>query len=81
MDVDACELDVDATRRAPWAPLVVANLTLPLLRGRRGARQPPERLIASGVLGQRRTLAPRRAWPSASGGELDGWAAVVLEAA
>jgi ribosomal protein L11 methyltransferase len=68
----------DVRDAAPWAPTVVANLTLPLLEAVVTA-EPPARMIASGFL-DRQEFAPdgmvvreRR--------ELDGWAAVVLEAA
>ena len=68
----------DVRDGAPSAPTVVANLTLPLLEAAVTA-EPPARMIASGFL-DRQEFAPdgmvvreRR--------ELDGWAAVVLEAA
>ena len=45
--------DLTATP-APWAPTVIANLTLELLQAIAGAlKRPPERLIASGVLAAR----------------------------
>jgi len=68
----------DVTQMAPWAPTVVANLTLPLLEAIVVAR-PPERMIASGLLAGQEfvpagmVVRERR--------ELEGWAAVVLEAA
>jgi ribosomal protein L11 methyltransferase len=67
----------DVTRDAPWAPTVVANLTLPLL-GSLALERAPDRLIASGFLaGQRVELG----MAEAERRELDGWAAVVLERA
>jgi len=68
----------DARRDAPYAPTVVANLTLPVL-GALEIERPPEVLIASGILaGQVLRLAglverERR--------EAHGWAALVLEPA
>ena len=78
------------TADAPWAPTIVANLTLPLLvaaaagtpRRRAG---PPTRLIASGVLARTADEAVA-AWAplgfvERERRELDGWAALVLERA
>ena len=68
----------DVTVAAPWAPTVVANLTLPLLNALALSRV-PARLIVSGLLaGQAPSLdrlveVQRR--------ELEGWAALVLEPA
>ena len=67
----------DVTRAAPWAPTVVANLTLPLLNAL-VLEQPPERLIASGFLAGQ---APSLPLVERERRELDGWAAVVLEPA
>jgi ribosomal protein L11 methyltransferase len=80
--VDARRLDL--TREPPpWAPTVVANLTLPLLEAAAGlgARR-PERLIASGVLAREADRVPA-AFGMAERGRLeaDGWAALLLEAA
>jgi ribosomal protein L11 methyltransferase len=80
--VEACELDV--TREPPpWAPLVLANLTLPLLEAAaaHGGR-PPDRLIASGVLEhQADAVAPAFGMAERARLRDDGWAAVLLEAA
>jgi ribosomal protein L11 methyltransferase len=68
----------DVREGAPWAPTVVANLTLPLLEAAVPARA-PQRMVASGLLAAQEfapagmVVRERR--------ELDGWAAVVLEAA
>jgi ribosomal protein L11 methyltransferase len=67
----------DVRKGAPWAQSVVANLTLPLLEAAVVAR-PPARMIASGLLAGQEfvpvgmVVRARR--------ELEGWAAVVLEA-
>ncbi len=65
----------DVTRDAPWAPTVVANLTLPLLDSLTIPR-PPERLIASGFLAGQ---TPALGMVERERRELDGWAALVLE--
>jgi len=72
-------LAADVTRAAPWAPTVVANLTLPLLEAAAATARPPRTLIASGVLPSQ-VEALVRAWPLrlARRRERDGWAAVVL---
>jgi ribosomal protein L11 methyltransferase len=75
---------LDVTREPPpWAPTVLANLTLPLLEAAAAHGGPrPRRLIASGVLaGQADAVAA--AWGMAERARRveDGWAAVVLEAA
>ena len=79
--VDARELDV--TRAPPpWAPLVLANLTLPLLRAAaaHGGRR-PDRLIASGVLAdQADAVAPAFGMAERERRHDDGWAALLLEA-
>jgi ribosomal protein L11 methyltransferase len=69
----------------PWAPTAVANLTLPLLQAAAAAvSRPPRTLLASGVLAAQAD-ATAAAW-AARGlvererRELDGWAALVLEA-
>jgi ribosomal protein L11 methyltransferase len=85
----ANEVEVDARRgdvakERPWAPTVVANLTLPLLQAAAALDGPkPERLIASGVLaGQADAVVA--AWSPMRERERredDGWAALLLEAA
>jgi len=80
--VAARELDV--TREAPpWAPLVLANLTLPLLRAAAArTERRPQRLIASGVLdAQADAVAPAFGMAERARRHDDGWAAVLLEAA
>jgi len=67
----------DVTRDAPWAPTVVANLTLPLLDSLAMTR-PPDRLIASGFLAGQ---TPALGMVERERRELDGWAALVLEPA
>jgi ribosomal protein L11 methyltransferase len=85
IDLDVAQLEVngvealamDLTReRAPYAPVVVANLTLPLLQAVARVQERPELLIASGFLAGE---APRL-WDlrERERRELDGWAAVVL---
>jgi ribosomal protein L11 methyltransferase len=77
--------EVNLTReRPPYAPTVVANLTLPLLQAAAALDGPsPRRLIASGVLaGQADAVVA--AWSplrERERREADGWAALVLEAA
>jgi len=73
----------DVTREAPWAPAVVANLTLPLLEAAASAAErPPERLLASGVLaGQADAVAAAWGMTERERREVGGWAAVRLEAA
>lgn len=72
----------DVTRDPPAAPVVVANLTLPLLQAAARAGRRPERLIASGVLaGQADAVAPAFGLPERARRLEDGWAAVLLEAA
>jgi ribosomal protein L11 methyltransferase len=76
--VEAVALDL-TRERAPYAPTVVANLTLPLLRAVARVQERPERLIASGVLA-RQADGVAAAWGMVERErrELDGWAAVVL---
>jgi ribosomal protein L11 methyltransferase len=76
----------DVTVDAPWAPTVVANLTLPLLAGvsaRAAAPAGPTRLIVSGVLASAADEAvagwARLGFSERERRELDGWAALVLE--
>ncbi len=71
--VDARALDLRSD--APWAPTVVANLTLPLLVDLAVPR-PPERLILSGFLAG--DDVPRFGLREERRLEEDGWAAVVL---
>ena len=66
---------------APWAPTVVANLTLPLLQAAATARAPPRADDRVGLRSTGEEFAPRRALVVRERRELDGWAAVVLEAA
>jgi ribosomal protein L11 methyltransferase len=73
VDVDVTVGDV--TLSAPFAPLVVANLTLPLLN-RLSRESVPNRMIASGFLAGERPDLPMAVVASR---ELDGWAALVLE--
>jgi ribosomal protein L11 methyltransferase len=70
-------LALDLTReRAPYAPVVVANLTYPLLHDVAQVQARPELLIASGFLaGQELSLWDLR---ERERRELDGWAAAVL---
>ena len=77
----------DVTADAPWAPTIVANLTLPLLVAAAGVTvaTAPTRLIASGVLASHTDEAVA-AWAplgfvERERRELDGWAALVLERA
>lgn len=72
----------DITREAPWAPTVVANLTLPLLEAAAALGRRPRTLVASGVLSHQAD-AVAAAWGMAERDrrEADGWAALVLEAA
>jgi ribosomal protein L11 methyltransferase len=70
-------LALDLTREpAPYAPVVVANLTLPLLEAAARVQERPELLIASGLLAGQAL----EAWDlrERERRELDGWAAVVL---
>jgi ribosomal protein L11 methyltransferase len=73
--VEALALDL-TSERAPYAPVVVANLTLPLLAAVAAVQRRPELVIASGFLAAE---APRL-WDlrERERRELDGWAAVVL---
>jgi ribosomal protein L11 methyltransferase len=72
--VDALKLDL-TRERAPYAPVVVANL--PQLGAVAAVQDRPELLIASGFLaGQELLLWDMR---ERERRELDGWAAVVLE--
>jgi ribosomal protein L11 methyltransferase len=74
--VDARRLDL-VHERAPYAPVVVANLTFPLLEAVARVQERPELLIASGFLaGERPSLWDMR---ERERRELEGWAAVVLE--
>jgi ribosomal protein L11 methyltransferase len=73
VDVDVTVGDV--TLSAPFAPLVLANLTLPLLN-RLSRERVPNRMIASGFLAGERPDLPMAVVASR---ELDGWAALVLE--
>jgi ribosomal protein L11 methyltransferase len=75
VDVDVAVGDVRVA--APWAPTVLANLPLALLEA--AVFAPPERMVASGFL-DRQDFAPAGMVVRARR-ELDGWAAVVLEAA
>jgi ribosomal protein L11 methyltransferase len=75
----------DVTRAAPWAPTIVANLTLPLLVAAADtfSGEGPTRLIVSGVLSSQADTAVA-AWSGLGfvereRHELDGWAALVLE--
>jgi ribosomal protein L11 methyltransferase len=64
---------------APYAPTVVANLTLPLLEAVARVQERPQRLIASGVLShQADAVAAAFGMVERERRELDGWAAVVL---
>jgi ribosomal protein L11 methyltransferase len=89
VDIRAGDVTVDA----PWAPTVVANLTIALLEAAARAAAPPAaaaasapaRLIASGVLASRAgdvvaAWAPL-GFVERERRELDGWMAVVLERA
>jgi ribosomal protein L11 methylase PrmA len=72
--------EADVTRAAPWAPTVVANLTLPLLQAARAER--PRRLIASGVLAEQAdAVAPAFGMAERERRHEDGWVALLLEAA
>jgi ribosomal protein L11 methyltransferase len=74
--VDALRLDL-VHERAPYAPVVVANLTRPLLEAVVKVQERPELLIASGFLaGDELSLWDMR---ERERRELEGWAAVVLE--
>jgi ribosomal protein L11 methyltransferase len=82
VEVQARRLDL-TRERPPYAPTVVANLTLPLLRAAAALGGPrPERLIASGVPAEQAD-AVVAAWGmrERERREEDGWAALVLEAA
>ncbi len=65
----------DVTRRAPWAPTVVANLTLPLLRALAFERV-PERMVISGVLAT--DDVPTFGLAVRARRERDGWAGLLL---
>ena len=73
-------LALDLTREpAPYAPVVVANLTLPLLQAAAQVQRRPELLIASGVLAEQAgEVAAAFGMAERERRELDGWAAVVL---
>jgi ribosomal protein L11 methyltransferase len=86
IDLDVAQLEangvhglaLDLTReRAPYAPVVAANLTRPLLEAVARVQERPELLVASGFLSGEE-VAP---WDmrERERRELDGWAAVVLE--
>jgi ribosomal protein L11 methyltransferase len=68
----------DARRDAPWAPTVVANLTLPVLGALEIARA-PEVMIVSGILAGQSVAIPGLVERSRR--EAFGWAALVLERA
>jgi ribosomal protein L11 methyltransferase len=71
-------LALDLTReRAPYAPVVVANLTLPLLEAVAAVQERPELLIASGFLAGQ-DVAALFGMAERERRELEGWAAVVL---
>ena len=80
--VEARRLDL-TRERPPWAPTVVANLTLPLLRAVAAlGGPPPRRLIASGVLAEQADgVAPSFGMSERERRVEDGWAALLLEAA
>jgi ribosomal protein L11 methyltransferase len=82
VEVEARRLDL-TRERPPWAPTVVANLTLPLLRAAAALPGPPPRtLIASGVLaGQADAVVAAWGLRERERREEDGWAALLLEAA
>jgi ribosomal protein L11 methyltransferase len=74
--VDALRLDL-VHERAPYAPVVVANLTRPLLEAVVEVQERPELMVASGFLaGEELSLWDMR---ERERRELEGWAAVVLE--
>src|SRR3954447_2325034 len=74
--VQALRLDL-AHERAPYAPVVVANLTFGLLEAVARVQERPQLLIASGFLaGEEPALWDMR---ERERRELEGWAAVVLE--
>jgi ribosomal protein L11 methyltransferase len=86
IDLDTSQLEVNGVQalrldlvheRAPYAPVVVANLTFPLLVAVARVQERPELLIASGFLaGEELSLWDLR---ERERRELEGWAAVVLE--
>jgi ribosomal protein L11 methyltransferase len=79
VSLTASQLDL-TVMPAPWAPTVVANLTLPLLAAAAAMQSRPERLIASGVLVREAgAVAPAWGLVERERRELDGWAALVLE--
>jgi ribosomal protein L11 methyltransferase len=82
VEVEARRLDVTKAR-PPYAPTVVANLTLPLLRALAALPGPPPRtLIASGVLaGQADAVVAAWGMRERERRVQDGWAALRLEAA
>jgi ribosomal protein L11 methyltransferase len=82
VQVEARRLDV-TKERPPYAPSVVANLTLPLLQAAAALSGPPPRtLIASGVLaGQADAVVAAWGMRERERRVQDGWAALVLEAA
>ena len=74
--VEALRLDL-MHERAPYAPVVLANLTLPLLEAVARVQERPELMVASGFLaGEEITMWDMR---ERERRELEGWAAVVLE--
>jgi ribosomal protein L11 methyltransferase len=74
--VEALRLDL-VHERAPYAPVVLANLTRPLLEAVVHVQERPELMIASGFLADERIAM----WDmrERERRELEGWAAVVLE--
>jgi ribosomal protein L11 methyltransferase len=86
IDLDVSQLEVNGVaalrldlvrERAPYAPVVVANLTRPLLEAVVRVQERPQLLIASGFLaGEELSFWDMR---ERERRELEGWAAVVLE--
>jgi ribosomal protein L11 methyltransferase len=76
--VDVEVMRGDVREGAPWARTVVANLPRPLLEAV-VVERPPERMLASGFLDREELMPAGMAVRERR--ELDGWAAVVLEAA
>jgi ribosomal protein L11 methyltransferase len=74
--VEALRLDL-VHERAPYAPVVIANLTRPLLEAVVKIQQRPELMLASGFLASETV----ELWDmrERERRELEGWAAVVLE--
>jgi ribosomal protein L11 methyltransferase len=86
IDLDTSQLEINGVaalrldlvhERAPYAPVVLANLTRPLLEAVVRVQERPELMIASGFLASE-TIAM---WDmrERERRELEGWAAVVLE--